>query len=92
MLEVVRRASSVSVEKLEERHPDVSNWDLHGKMKGWMGQILQIELQTTLDDERWSALRCSLAVLVPVFLYFVLLATSSLAVVPSLIHSRDTLW
>ena len=33
-----------------------------------------------------------LAVLVPVLLYFVLLATGSLAVVLSLILSRDTLW
>ena len=33
-----------------------------------------------------------LAVLVPVLLHFVLLATGSLAVILSLILSRDTLW
>ena len=43
----VRRASNVDVERLEERHPDVRHWDLHGKVTGWIGQILQAEPSAT---------------------------------------------
>ena len=39
----VRRASSVFVERLKQRRPDVRNWDPHGQMKGCTDQILQVE-------------------------------------------------
>ena len=35
--------SNVDVGELEERLLDVRHWDLHGKMKGWIDQILQVE-------------------------------------------------
>ena len=49
VLEVVEehRASNVNVGELEECLPDVRQWDLHGKVKGWIGQILQVEQPAT---------------------------------------------
>ena len=40
-------ASNGSVTKLKERFPDVRHWDLHGKMKGWIDQIPQLEPRAT---------------------------------------------
>ena len=41
------RASNVNVEEQEERLLDVRRWDLHGKMKSWIGQILQVKQPAT---------------------------------------------
>ena len=45
ILEVVEehRAPNVIVGELEECLPDVRHWDLRGKVKGWIGQILQVQ-------------------------------------------------
>ena len=60
VLEVVevRRTSSVNVERLEERHPDVRHWDLHGKKKGCMDQVLQVEPAATQGT--WAPLESML--------------------------------
>ena len=41
------RASNVNAGELEERLPDVRHWDLHGKVKDWIDQILQVEPPAT---------------------------------------------
>ena len=43
----MRRASNENAAELEERLPDVRRWDLHGKMRNWIDQILQVEPPTT---------------------------------------------
>ena len=41
------RASNENVGELEECLPDVRHWVLHGKVKGWSRQILQVEQPAT---------------------------------------------
>ena len=36
-------ASNGSVRELEERRLGVRRWDPHGRMQGWIDQILQLE-------------------------------------------------
>ena len=40
-------ASNVDVGELAERLLDVRHWDLHVQIKGWIDQILQVELADT---------------------------------------------
>ena len=69
VLEVVEEhpAFNWSVWNLEERLLDVRRWDPHGRMKGWIDQILQVEPQATQGTWAlhvsmwwpWSATSCS---------------------------------
>ena len=60
-------ASFVDVVELEERLLDVRRCDLHGRMKGWVDQILQVEPPATQGtwallvsmQRTWSATSCS---------------------------------
>ena len=69
VLEVVeeRRASSINVVEMEERHPDVRHWDLHEKKKVCMDQILQVKPAATQGtwsplvsmSQTWSVTSCN---------------------------------